>query len=306
VQTDDDGDSFGNLCDVCPDIVDQLQSDFDGDGRGNACDCEIFDPNDLPPRDVDLLRVDRTETGAALLTWQPAPGADAYSVTVNSLSALAADGYGSCLAEGIEGTSHEDADPLLPGEGRSYVVQGQNFDCGMGTLGYTSVEVERTNLDLGACQGTSFTDQHAVGESAVAGTVTGTFADTFESDNIRQMIDEEESGGNPSSRYSFLEHRWTFEITGGSRQEFHVEGFRTNSTDEDDFIFQYSEDGGGTWLPLSLASLPFSDNAIDLVGSLPATISGSVVFRVMDTDQTPGNVGLDTVTIDELFVRTVP
>jgi hypothetical protein len=31
-----------------------------------------------------------------------------------------------------------------------------------------------------------------------------------------------------------------------------------------------------------------------------------VLVRVVDTDQTQGNQALDTVTVDELFVRSVP
>jgi subtilisin family serine protease len=305
-QADGDGDGVGNLCDVCPEIAEPLQSDFDGDGAGNACDCEIFDPNDLAPRDVDQLTVERSETGSALLTWTAAPGADAYSVTASPLGALGTDSYGSCLAEGIAGTGFEDTAPLAPGEGRTYVVQGQNFDCGLGTLGFTSDEAQRTNLDPGACAGQSFSDDYAIAESSIAGDVAGTFADTFASDNVRQTINEEISGGSPSTRYSFLEHRWTFDVTAGGTHELHVEGFRTDSTDGDDFAFEYSEDGGGSWLPVSLASLPLGDNAIDLVGALPLTVSGTVIVRVRDTNRDAEAVDVDSVAIDELFVRTVP
>ena len=88
--------------------------------------------------------------------------------------------------------------------------------------------------------------------------------------------------------------------------ELHVEGHRKASTDGDDFVFEYSPDGGGTWLPASFASLPTADNGIDLVAVLPDDLSGSVLVRVIDTDRTPGNQFYDWVAVDELFVRSVP
>ena len=119
-----------------------------------------------------------------------------------------------------------------------------------------------------------------------------------------QAITEELSGGNPSNRFSQLEHRWTIEVPAGSRIELHVEGFRTPSAD-DDFVFEYSTDGV-SWFPISLPSLPFVDQNTDLAAPLPATLVGAVMFRIRDTVRTPGNQWLDTVSIDELFVRSVP
>jgi len=49
-----------------------------------------------------------------------------------------------------------------------------------------------------------------------------------------------------------------------------------------------------------------ADDDSDLLASLPASTVGSVTFRVVDTDRTPGNQDLDTVSIDELLVRSVP
>ena len=37
---------------------------------------------------------------------------------------------------------------------------------------------------------------------------------------------------------------------------------------------------------------------------MPADLTGNVIFRVVDTDRTSGNQSLDTVSIDELFVRS--
>ena len=55
-----------------------------------------------------------------------------------------------------------------------------------------------------------------------------------------------------------------------------------------------------------MMSLPAADDDIDLLGLLPPETSGGIVIRVTDTDRTPGQVALDTVSIDELFVRSLP
>ena len=39
---------------------------------------------------------------------------------------------------------------------------------------------------------------------------------------------------------------------------------------------------------------------------LPGTLSGSVLFRVIDTNREPEHQALDTVFIDQLFVRSIP
>jgi hypothetical protein len=39
---------------------------------------------------------------------------------------------------------------------------------------------------------------------------------------------------------------------------------------------------------------------------LPSSLSGSVILRVIDTDRTPGNRDLDSISIDQLFIRSVP
>ena len=95
-------------------------------------------------------------------------------------------------------------------------------------------------------------------------------------------------------------------ISAGSRIELHVEGFRTNGSDGDGFVFEYSDDGGASWNPISLPGLPTADNDIDLVGQLPPTLSGPITVRVVDTLQNPGGLFLDTVSIDDLYVRTIP
>jgi hypothetical protein len=48
------------------------------------------------------------------------------------------------------------------------------------------------------------------------------------------------------------------------------------------------------------------DGDIDLVASLPGSVSGSVLIRVVDTDRAAGHQTLDSVSIDEVFLRSIP
>jgi hypothetical protein len=304
-QAENDGDGLGNLCDVCVDAYDPSQLDDDADGAGDLCDCQPIDPGDREPATIESLSVGRSGT-LAQLTWTPSLGSDAYSVSRGELSTLGASAYGPCQVEGLALAAWDDPDVPPLGNGYFYLVQGQNYDCGLGPPGTGSDELARENLDPLACIGGTHDDARATSENTVYGTPSGTLADTTASDDVWESIAEELSSGNPSLRHSRLEHRWTIDVPAAGRVELHVEGFRTANLEADDFQFAYSTDGGSVWNPIGLISLPTADNGIDLVGDLPASLSGPVLFRVVDTDRTAGNQVLDTVSIDELFVRTMP
>jgi hypothetical protein len=201
----------------------------------------------------------------------------------------------------------QDTVALAPGEGVFYVIQGESYTCGMGTLGFNSAEEERTNTEPGACGGAGVTDAYPQSEGAVLGSVTGTHSNTSASDDQLQSITEVlSSGGSPANRFSQLEHHWTTQVTAGSQIELHVEGFRTSSPDGDDFAFEYSTNGGSSWTATGLPSLPTADPDADLSAALPASLSGTVMLRVIDTNRTQGTQDLDTVSIDELFIRSIP
>jgi hypothetical protein len=211
------------------------------------------------------------------------------------------------VIEGIFGTGYEDPDIPAVNEGFFYLVQAQNFDCGMGALGFTSAELARINGNPAACSGHPHIDAWPDGEVPVAGEVTGSFLDTAESDDVYESILEEESHGGPARhRYAFLEHHWTIEVPPGARVELHVEGFRTDVNIFDDFVFQYSTDGGTLWTPIPLGSLPLSDDGSGLEAALPDTLSGTVLIRVVDTTRIQGLLQFNTVHVDKLFVRSIP
>ncbi|MEJ2720689.1 MAG: S8 family serine peptidase, partial [bacterium] len=83
----------------------------------------------------------------------------------------------------------------------------------------------------------------AGGETPVAGTVSGDYVDTKVSDNVRETITEVAYTGHPVKSYSYLEHRWSFTLPVGGSVTFHLEASRTNNTEGDNVLFEYSTDG---------------------------------------------------------------
>ena len=74
------------------------------------------------------------------------------------------------------------------------------------------------------------------------------------------------------------------------------------SSDGDEFRFEFSLDGGGTWASAFIISE--TDPATTKTVPLPATGGGNVLVRVRDSDRTQGHRTLDTVFIDELLIHT--
>ncbi|MCH8042669.1 MAG: S8 family serine peptidase [Planctomycetes bacterium] len=147
------------------------------------------------------------------------------------------------------------------------------------------------------------TNALAESETTVSGTVTaGDYTDTFFNDGVFEVIQERESNGNPKKRYSFLEHKWTFNITAGDTFMFFVEAFRSVNFEGDDFKFAYSTDDV-TYTNMLTVSKTSDDNSTQSYAFLE-TLSGTVYVRVTDTDQTPGNKTLDTVFIDQMYIET--
>jgi N-acetylneuraminic acid mutarotase len=303
MQLESDADGIGDLCDNCPSVANANQADTDADGAGDGCDCQPADPNERKPGEVTPLAVDKTGT-VANLSWAAALGADVYSVTRGDLASKAADQYGSCLASGLGSPSYSDAAVPSPGQGFFYLVQAQSLECGLGSLGRSSTEQARANASAGACAGATYVDAHATSQTKIFGTVSGSVANTQSSNNAYVTMTEVKAGSGASA-YSRLEERWTVTVVAGSVKQLHVEGFKGVSTDGDDFEFGYSADGGATFTPLSL-SLPSADDNDDRVATLPGSLSGNVLIRVVDTDRTAGHQTLDTVSVDELWIRSVP
>lgn len=134
------------------------------------------------------------------------------------------------------------------------------------------------------------------------GTVYGDYQDTWASDNIYESIAEV----TQPPRRSLLEHKWTFDVAGGVTVSFKIEAYHTANTENDHFDFSYSTDDV-TYNYLLTVTKTSDDNTYQVV-SLPSSPTGTVYVKVVDTDRTKGNSGLDRIYIDEMFFEssTVP
>jgi len=146
-----------------------------------------------------------------------------------------------------------------------------------------------------------YTDFVAIGETPVAGTVSGNYASTFNDDGSAQVITEVESGGKPSSRYSYLEHRWNFNVSSGATVTLYANAWSSGSTDGDAFKFEYSVNNGSSFSSLFTVSSTSSGNL--QMADLPSSPSGSIIIRVVDTDHTTGHKNLDTLRVDQLYIQ---
>lgn len=132
----------------------------------------------------------------------------------------------------------------------------------------------------------------ALGETSVAGTVSGSYANTTVSDGVNETITEELYTGHPRKRSSFAEHQWNFNLPAGGAATFHLEAARSSNADGDDFLFEYSTDG------VNWGALATVNSATEQTFSVSlGTLSGAVTVRAKDT-----NLSWDMISLDHLYV----
>jgi serine protease len=131
-------------------------------------------------------------------------------------------------------------------------------------------------------------------ETTVAGRITAeSYLATFEGDGLSEIIRERRSKGKPRNRYSYLDHRWVLSAPAGLAQ-LDITGFADASGDGDSFELFYSTGAGFNFIcTLETGSPAPCSVDFDHPG-------GNVIIRVTDTDQTPGNKALESVSIDEI------
>jgi hypothetical protein len=187
---------------------------------------------------------------------------------------------------------------------------GVTTDHTYGVGGTYTVVLTVTDTDDGADSDTQnvnvseapqVTDQVAVGEIHVSGSASGEFSDTHSNDDITQDITEVESGGKPSKRYSYLEHKWFFDVQPGNLVTFYFNAWSDSSSDGDQFMFAYSTDDS-EYINMLTVNATY-DNGYQSY-PLPPSTSGRVYVRVVDTNRTQGNRSLDTIYVDHIFIRT--
>jgi M6 family metalloprotease-like protein len=153
----------------------------------------------------------------------------------------------------------------------------------------------------------SFVDTIADEDINVSGSVepaANGYLNTHDADEVEQIITEEESGGRPTRRRSFAEHRWRFpDVRGGLGITLFVNAWAPANSEGDDFDFEVSLDGGGSWSTLLTVPAGSAPNTV-YSAELPTSDPGTMYVRVVDTDSTQGARSLDSVHVDQLFLRT--
>jgi hypothetical protein len=296
-QGDADGDGIGDMCDNCPDASNSSQTDTDADGGGDACDCQTLDPLDRLPLEAHPFRA--FKSGAtAHFAWRrelPFEGEpdDVWSIQRGTISGLrSAANYGTCLANSVDDDGFDDSDVPPAGEAYFYLIQGQNFECGLGTLGWRSTGAPRGPAD---CPGGSPSEHYPVSETTAIGSRQGSASDLTASDNVFETLTEAIAGSTRS-----LDHTWTFNVPAGRRAELHFEGYNNG----EEFYFFYSLDGVNWYVTQGLGT---STSPRDTVRKLPSSLSGTVQIRLTDEQPVEGAGGVNnSAFIDQLWIRVVP
>jgi hypothetical protein len=149
-------------------------------------------------------------------------------------------------------------------------------------------------------------EDHAIAEASTASApVSGTYLSTWVLDDDAEVLDEVTTSGPPPQRYSTLDHRFTFDVTGGDRVTFNVNAERVVfwPAEDDRYLFSYSTDGGAVWTPMLTVSTSDAGTGYQ-TAALPPGTAGDVRVRVEDTDSTPGASGIDRLFIDRMFFRS--
>lgn len=141
-------------------------------------------------------------------------------------------------------------------------------------------------------------------QQAVEGSVSGGIAATAGADGTAQAITEVYGNGNRPR--NSLEHQWTIGgLPSGGTKTFMVLARQSASADGDAFEFQYASvnrRGKVSWNSMLTVSNTAYGGYATFV--LPSSISGNLMIRVIDSNNSRGANGLDTVFVDHLLVRT--
>ena len=153
-----------------------------------------------------------------------------------------------------------------------------------------------------------YEDSVADADLFVSGSVQGAYTATHvPNDGQVQSITEVESGGKPSRRRTFMDHRWRFlNVRGGLSLTLYATGHAPANNEGDDFEIQFSTNAGSSWSSFSPAVVIANGSApgSQYIAAFPPGTQGDIDLRVIDTDDTQGNRQRDVVSIDQLLIRT--
>lgn len=151
---------------------------------------------------------------------------------------------------------------------------------------------------------------YASSETTTTGTRTGSLANLGVSDGVVETISEVINSG------SDVVHTWTFNIAAGTADHLlAINAWRSfsNPGTGDEYHLQYSANGS-TYADLTQlvtrSSKDITRTRNDAgepyqLWAIPASVSGAVTIRVTDVN-TSGTETVDTLTVDEIFIRTIP
>ncbi len=148
------------------------------------------------------------------------------------------------------------------------------------------------------------TDDFAASQSTGAGTVSGGLSALLAADNVYEPLKEKLSAGATKKRYSYLDHTWTFNVTGGSSVVFNLQAHHAPSVDGDHFAFAYSTNNVA--YVAMLTTIQTADDDATPVFALPSTLKGKVYVRVQDTNRSAGTTAQDVLYVDQMFIRSSP
>ena len=142
------------------------------------------------------------------------------------------------------------------------------------------------------------TEFFANSETSVFGTQSGTYTDTHGDDGVYQTLTEERyTGGGKKSR---LEHQWNFDLSGLTSLEFVLDAEHLSPSDPDNFQFQYTLDGGATWI--NLLTVTSSTTGVQTVSLTLPQGTSNVTIRVIDTDDSKDRSSA-SLRIDQMLFR---
>ena len=192
------------------------------------------------------------------------------------------------------------------GDGNSSTVQNPSHS--YASAGDYTVSLNVTDNDgagdqasalVSANEPPAFVDHFAEADLPAAGSVSGSYIKTHDDDGDAQEINETESGGKKSNRYSYLEHVWRFSVTPGASVTLFANVWSSGSSDGDEFVFAWSTNNA-TYTDL----FTVSDTNTGNLESAEIPVSGVVYIRVRDTDRGQGNRNRDSIFVDQLMIRT--